>query len=166
MQSGAGGVEVVTEDELLALARGLAGVTVVTASESTGAPEVAWGDSFIFYDAPGTDLETADRRFPFATVVVKDYPGFDEASQLAREGVFRVNINVGKARFTELVGYPPAQHDDRRADTDYAAFDTVLPHPAYGQQAWVSVVCPSEHTADLVRTLLTEARDRAARRAR
>lgn len=154
-----------TEDELLAAAGGLAGVTVVTASEATRAPEVAWGDSFIYYDSPGTDLETADRRFPFATVVVKDYPGFDEASQLARQGVFRVNINVGKSRFTELVGYPPAQHHDRRADTDYAALDTVLPHPAYGQQAWVSVLCPCARTADLVRTLLTEARDRAARRA-
>jgi hypothetical protein len=155
----------VTEDEVLAVVRGLPGVTVVTASAATSAPEVAWGDSFIFYDSPETDPETADRRFPFATVVVKDYPGFDEASHLDRYGVFRVNINVGKRRFTELVGYPPAQHDDRRADTDYAAFDTVLPHPAYGQQAWVSVVCPSRHTGELVRTLLHEARERAARRA-
>ncbi|HEY6743743.1 MAG TPA: DUF6194 family protein [Lapillicoccus sp.] len=155
-----------TEDELLAVARGMDGVTVVTSSEETGAPEVAWGDSFVYYDPPGTDPETADRRFPFATVVVKDYPGFDEASQLDRDGVFRVNVNVGRRRFEELVGYPPSQHGDRRDAHDYAAVDTVLPHPAYGQQAWVSVVNPGERTSDLVRTLLVDARDRTAARHR
>lgn len=155
-----------TEDEILAFTGGLPGVTVVTASEATGAPEVAWGDSFIYYDPPGTEPETADRRFPFATVVVKDYPGFDEASHLNRDGVFRVNVNVGKSRFQDLVGYPPSQHGDRRDAPDYAALDFVVPHPAYGQQAWVSVVNPGERTADLVRTLLVEARDRAAARHR
>jgi Family of unknown function (DUF6194) len=154
----------VTEDEILAFAAGLPGVTVVTASEATGAPEVAWGDSFVYYDPPGTDPATADRRFPFATLVVKDYPGFDEASQLNRDGVFRVNINVGKRRFEELLGYPPSRHDERRDDQDYAALDTVLPHPAYGQQAWVSVVNPGERTSELVRTSLAEARDHAAAR--
>jgi hypothetical protein len=156
----------VTEDEVLAFAAGLPGVTVVTASEATGAPEVAWGDSFVYYDSPGTDPETADRRFPFATEVVHDYPGFDEVSQLNRDGVFRVNVNVGKSRFEELVGYPPSQHGDRRDAHDYAAVDTVLPHPAYGQQAWVSVVNPGERTSYLVRTLLVEARDRTAARHR
>ena len=155
-----------TEEETLAFVRGLGGVTVVTASEATGAPEVAWGDSFVYYDPPGTDPTTADRRFPFATVVVKDYPGFDEASQLDRAGAFRVNVNVGKRRFEELAGYPPSQHGDRRDAPDYAAVDTLLPHPAYGQQAWVSVVNPRERTADLVRTLLVEARDRTAARYR
>jgi hypothetical protein len=156
----------VTEEEILAFAGALPGVTVVTASEATGAPEVAWGDSFIYYDPPGTEPQTADRRFPFATVVVKDYPGFDEASRLDRDGAFRVNVSVGKRRFEDLVGYPPSQHGDRRDAPDYAVMDTVLPHPAYGQQAWVSVVNPGERTADLVRTLLVEARDRMAARHR
>ena len=155
-----------TEEEILAFAGALPGVTVVTASEATGAPEVAWGDSFVYYDPPGTEPQTADRRFPFATVVVKDYPGFDEASRLDRDGAFRVNVSVGKRRFEDLVGYPPSQHGDRRDAPDYAAMDTVLPHPAYGQQAWVSVVNPAERTADLVRTLLVEARDRTAARHR
>jgi Family of unknown function (DUF6194) len=156
----------VTEEEILAFARGLDGVTVQTAGEATGAPEVAWGDSFVYYDPPGTDAATADRRFPFATLVVKDYPGFDEGSKLNRDGVFRVNVNVGKRRFEELLGYPPSRHDERRDEPDYAALDTVLPHPAYGQQAWVSVVNPGERTSELVRTLLVDARDRTAARHR
>jgi hypothetical protein len=153
-----------TEDEILAFAGALEGVTVETASADSGAPEVAWGDSFVYYDAPGADPEPPNRRWPFATLVVHDYSGFDESSRLDRDGVFRVNVNVGKRRFEELVGYPPSRHDDHRVEHDFAALDTLLPHPAYGQQAWVCVVSPGEQTSDLVRTLLTEARDRIAAR--
>ena len=155
-----------TEEEILAFARGLHGVTVETADAASGAPEAAWGDSFVYYDPPGADHEPPDRRWPFATLVVHDYAGFDESSKLDRDGVFRVNVNVGKRRFEELLGDPPSRHDEHRVEHDYAALDTVLPHPEYGQQAWVSVVNPGEQTSDLVRTLLTDARDRtAARRA-
>jgi len=156
----------VTEDEIIAYARRLEGVTVETASAESGAPEAAWGDSFVYYDAPGSNPEPPDRRWPFATLVVHDYAGFDEASQLNRDSVFRVNVNVGKRRFEELVGYPPSQHGDRRDAPDYAAVDTLLPHPAYGQQGWVSVVNPGGRTAELVRSLLAEARDRTAARHR
>ena len=153
-----------TEDEIIAFAAGLPGVTVETASAGSGAPEVAWGDSFVYYDPPGAEPEPPDRRWPFATLVVHDYAGFDEASRLDREGVFRVNVNVGKRRFEELVGYPPSEHVARRDDHDYAELDRVLPHPEYGQQAWVCVVSPGDRTADLVRALLAEASDRAAAR--
>ena len=93
-----------TRDEIIAFVIGLPGAVEVTASEEHGAPEVAWGDSFFFYDPDGA----ADRRMPFATIVTKDYDGFDMASQLDRPGVFRVNIGVGRAAFEELIGYPPA----------------------------------------------------------
>lgn len=98
--------------------------------------------------------------------MVHDYTGFDESSRLDRDGVFRVNVNVGKGRFEELVGYPPSQHAERRGEHDYAELDVLLPHPEYGQQAWVCVVSPGAATADLVRTLLADARDRAAARHR
>ena len=153
-----------TEDEVIAFARSLPGVTVETASAESGAPEAAWGDSFVYHDVPGADPEPPDRRWPFATLVVHDYAGFDEASQLNRDGVFRVNVNVGRDRFEELVGYPPARHGEHRDDHDYSMLDTVLPHPVYGQQAWVCVVSPAEHTSDLLRTLIAEARDRSAAR--
>ncbi len=155
-----------TEDEIIAFAAALPDVTVETAGADSGAPEVAWGDSFVYDDPPGAEPEPPDRRWPFATVVVHDYAGFDESSRLDREGVFRVNVNVGKRRFEELVGYPPSQHGARRDEHDYAELDRVLPHPEYGQQAWVCVVSPGDRTADLVRALLAEARDRAAARRR
>jgi hypothetical protein len=47
------------------------GVNVDVASRESGAPEIAWGDTFFIYD-PERSLEGA-RRFPFATIVIKDY---------------------------------------------------------------------------------------------
>src|SRR5438552_9239515 len=64
---------------------------------------VASGDSFFFYDPPGGQLPP-NRRFPFATIVTKDYGDFDCASQLNRPGVFRLNIGVSKETYRSLFG--------------------------------------------------------------
>ena len=55
------------------------GVDVEVGSREGGAPEIAWGDTFFIYD-PDRNLEGA-RRFPFATIVTKDYGDFDNASR-------------------------------------------------------------------------------------
>jgi len=154
----------VTEQEIITFTAGLPGVDVLTASEAMGAPAIAWGDSFFYYD-PAQSIP-ADRRFPFATIVTKDYPGFDEASNVNRDGVFRLNISVGRRKFEELIGYPPAQHDEHHTDFDYTAIDTLLPHPVYASQAWVSILQPGERTDEKARSLLTEAHRRAVARYR
>lgn len=153
-----------TEDDIIRFVTGLPGVVAVTASEGDGSPEVAWGDTFFSYDPEG-DLP-ADRRFPFATIVTKDYAGFDTASNLDRPGVFRLNIAVGRTEFQELVGYPPAAHADHHTRFDYSATDRLMPHPVYAVQAWVSIVNPGEATAAQAQSLLTRAHARAARRHR
>ena len=80
-----------THEELLALAADLPDAYVMTATEGNGAPESAWGDSFVYY--------REERNMPFATVVVSNYPGFDESSDLDRQGVFRLNAAVGREGF-------------------------------------------------------------------
>ena len=150
-----------TENELIALARELDGVVVVTATADSGAPEVAWGDSFIYYDP---DDSEANRKMPFATVVCSDYPGFDTESQLDREGVFRLNIAVGRAAYERLLDHSPSAHAERHADYDYAEFDTLIPHPIYAEQGWVSIVNPGPKTADQARQLLVDAYDLARTR--
>jgi hypothetical protein len=154
----------VTEDELIVFIAALPGVAVVTASEANGAPEVAWGDSFFFYDPEGD--QPPDRRLPFATIVIKDYDGFDTASNLNRPGVFRLNLSVGRVRFEDLVGYPPAQHAAHAENVDYRELDCVLPHPTYATQAWVSILNPGPRTAALARSLIVEAHERAQERHR
>jgi hypothetical protein len=143
-----------TEDDILAFARSLPGVVATTASEATGAPDAAWGDSFIFYDPVG---DPASQRFPFATLVTSDYPGFDESSHLNRPGVFRLNIAVGRSAFESLIGYPASKHPEHPTECDYTVLDTLLPHPVYATQAWVSILCPGARTAEQAKALLADA---------
>jgi len=154
----------VTEEELIRFVTGLPGVVAVTASEANGAPQAAWGDSFFFYD-PDASLP-ADRRLPFTTIVTQDYDGFDTSSNLNRPGVFRLNVAVGRKRFEDLFGYGPAEYSGRSASIDYAAVDTVIPHPLYAAQGWVSIVCPGARTSEDACSLITHAHQRAAERYR
>ena len=152
------------EAEVIRLIAALPGAVVVTPGPDSGAPEVAWGDSFVFYDPD--DAGDDARRFPFATVVTKDYPGFDTESRLDRPGVFRLNLPAGRERFTALFGFPPADLDDRRSEFAFDALDRLVPHPVYGRQGWVSVVVPGSATERQVRELMVHAHERARRRYR
>jgi hypothetical protein len=141
------------------------GVDVVVASRETGAPEVAWGDTFFSYD-PDRDLEPK-HRLPFATIVTKDYGDFDRASNLNRPGVFRLNIGVSKDTYRALFGpQPPPPGSSGVVDTghDFTAVDQLMPHPVYAPQSWVCVLNPSEATFQAVRPLLAEAYELAVRR--
>ncbi|MFE1166518.1 DUF6194 family protein [Nocardiopsis sp. NPDC058789] len=151
--------------EVIRYVTGLGEVDVETASRESGAPEVAWGDSFVLYDPDGRARERAGFT-PFATVVTKDYPGFDTDSDLDRPGVFRVNVAVGRALFEEVVGHSPAAHAEHRRGFDFTELDRLLPHPVHATQGWVSVLNPGPRTAERTRELLALARERAAARYR
>jgi hypothetical protein len=153
-----------TEAEIIRAFTDLRGVVAMIADGESGAPEVAWGDSFFFYDPDNVGGDY--RRFPFATIVTKNYPGFDTASNLDRPGVFRLNLNIGRDHFTELFGFPPAAFADHETEFDYTALDRVIPHPIYGKQAWVSVLVPGESTEKQVRQLIEYAYEQAKRRHR
>ena len=105
-------------------------------------PEISWGDYFFYY-AP--DAEIPHNRQPYATIVTKDYP-HDTKSHLDIDGRWRLNIHVGSAVFTDLLGYPPDAIDESRVD--YDAMDSFLPHPLYGAYGWVCVVNPGGATID------------------
>lgn len=96
-----------------------------------------------------------EKHFPnFATLVWADEVS-DEASNLSRSGVFRLNLGVTRATFERLVG--------SMSDPDYTVFDRLLPHPVYAKQLWVSILNPSADTfRDVVLPLLAEAHDRLA----
>ena len=94
------------------------------------------GDTFFIYD-PERDLPD-NRQMPFATIVTKDYGDFDNLSKLDRDGVYRLNIGVSRETFRSL--FPTD------TEHDFAASDTLMPHPVYAPQSWVSVLNPSEPT--------------------
>src|SRR5262245_42769429 len=124
---------------------------------------VASGDAFFFCD-PGRTLPP-DRRLPFATLVTDDR--YDNASQLSRPSVFRLNVGVSAATYRSLFGPQPSNPGAAGVvDTghDFTALDQILPHPVYAPMSWICVLNPSDATFEAVRPLLAEAYDLAARR--
>ncbi|HEY7703906.1 MAG TPA: DUF6194 family protein [Acidimicrobiia bacterium] len=140
-----------TEGQVRERLAALAGVRVLIGSEEAGTPQVAWGDTFCFYDPKST----GDQKMPFATIVTNDYPGWDEVSRLSQPGRFRVNLAVGR-------DYLPAIEEP----IDYAAADVVLPHPTYAAQGWVSIVNPGPGTTGRLGELIEVAYARVAGRHR
>ncbi|MFF0318402.1 DUF6194 family protein [Micromonospora sp. NPDC005252] len=136
--------------------RALPDVEQVMASEEDGSPEGAWGDRF-FYVGP-------DRRQPFATIVEHDVPGFDEAAQLDRPGVFRLNLDLGRAEFERMFGFPPKAFEEHRDAFDFARLDTVTPHPGYALYGFASIVMPGPQMLPEIDRLLTVAHTRAVDR--
>lgn len=132
-------------------------------------PAIAVGDTFFIYD-PDHDPAlgpTGPHRFPFATIVTKDYGDFDNASNLDRPGVFRLNIGLPRRRFLELFGpaIPEAGPDGVvRTGHDFTALDTLMPHPVYAAHGWVCVLNPSAATFRTLEPLLAEAYADAVRR--
>ncbi|WP_435207188.1 DUF6194 family protein [Micromonospora sp. bgisy143] len=134
----------------------LPGVEQVVASAENGSPEGAWGDRF-FHVGP-------DRRQPFATIVEHDVPGFDEAGQLDRPGVFRLNLELGRAEFEKKFGFAPAAFEEHRDDFDYARLDTLTPHPDYALYGFASIVMPGPQMLPEIDRLIAIAHRRAVDR--
>ena len=124
-------------------------VDVQVAAPEDGSPEIAWGDTFFIH-------HDDKHRFPFVTIVTKDYGDFDNLSNLNREGVWRLNIGVSKKTFDSLFG------DD--ATHDYTALDVLMAHPVYAGNHWISVLNPSDATFASLKRYLEEAYGIAAGR--
>jgi hypothetical protein len=106
----------------------------------------------------GTFFSCNSEHWPnFATLTTSDE--FDQASDLDRPGVFRLNIGLLRPSFDRLVGDQPAP--------DFTALDTVMPHPVYAAQRWVSIINPSTATWEAtIKPLLDEAHELVSARER
>jgi hypothetical protein len=114
-------------------------------------------ETFVAEALGATFFSLEEEHWPnFATIVTTDEHDEGSPSDLARPGVFRLNIGVGRETFERLVGAMEAP--------DYAALDRLLPHPVYAKQLWISILNPSDATfRDVVLPLIAEAHDRLAR---
>ncbi len=108
------------------------------------------GNLFFFFQHPGA---TEAAMFPFVTLVTSDE--YDQFSDLNRPGVFRLNIGVSKETFKSLFPKDGSQHD-------FTALDTVMPHPVYGDQSWISILNPGPSNEEQVKAWIQEAYDRSA----
>ena len=100
-------------------------------------PDPATIVRYILDTYPEGDLVEAMNAYFFSLDPEKHWPNFatlvttdehDDASDLDRPGVFRLNLGVDRPTFEQVAAAVP--------DPDFRAFDTLLPHPVYGQQLW------------------------------
>lgn len=98
-----------------------------------------------------------DHRLPFVTIANSD-SDYDNASNLSRDGVFRINIGISKTTFDSLLGdYDPEK-------VDYTVLNTVLPHPDYAKQSFVCILNPVGDNVEATKNLIREAHSIAAQR--
>lgn len=109
-----------------------------------------------------------EMRFPFLTIITGDTD--DPFSNLGRSGVFRLSIKISVATFQSLFGTAPIAWptaDANESGFDFAALDTLMPHPVHGRNHWVAILNPSAETFAKLRPLIDEAveiaSDRVAR---
>jgi hypothetical protein len=139
------------------------------AVERSSGPDPDEITTWITTTYPDTQVATAmgatffsldEQHWPnFATIVTTDEHDMGAPSNLARPGVFRLNIGVGKETFQRLVGSIVAP--------DHAALDRILPHPVYAKQRWIAILSPGRESFDeVVKPLIAEAYERLARQHR
>ena len=109
------------------------------------------GGRFVVADDNSFFFRGANDKLPFAAIVTKDSES-DNASNLNRPGVFRLDVHVGKESFGSLFS------EREQAATSLTALDRLMPHPVHAATHWVSVINPSRKTFETVKPLLAQAR--------
>jgi Family of unknown function (DUF6194) len=107
-----------------------------------------YGECTFFYNLNGK----LPRGVYFVTIKDGDGPN-DKASNLNRDGVYRVNIGVGKEVYEALFGLKPARPKKGgviEANIDFTQLNEFTPHPIYAWLYWVAILSPDETTKEQV----------------
>ena len=118
-------------------------------------PKSSWGETSLFYN-PGKALPNG---VYFCTLKEKNGEN-DKASELDREGVFRLSIGVAKETYEKHFGSKPKRPPKGGIiDTghDFATINELMPHPIYGWMSWVQVLSPSASMFESLLPLIAEA---------
>ena len=122
-------------------------------------PLETWGELSFFVN-PEMKLK---RGKYFATLKSKDGKN-DRASNLNREGVFRLNIGLPPREYEAIFGLRPPRPIKGsiiEGDYDFTTLDTLMPHPIYGWMGWIAILNPSKTNFDRFRDYLDIAYDKA-----
>lgn len=122
-------------------------------------PKASWGETSFFVN-PGNQLKNGAY---FATI--KDHDGQnDRASDLGRDGVWRLSLGIGPKAFEARFGPRPARPSKGGiidGPWDFTASDLLTPHPIYGWMGWVAINCPAPATLETLAPLIETAHQRA-----
>ncbi len=100
----------------------------------------SYGEQALFYN-PDQRLK---RGIYILTIKDKDGPN-DKASDLNRDGVYRLNIGIRKTTFQTLFKELPKRPKAAEVvnmEYDYTVLNQILPHPVYAWMGWISILNP------------------------
>jgi len=118
-------------------------------------PKSSWGETSLFYN-PGKVLPNG---VYFCTIKEKNGAN-DLASELDREGVFRLSIGLTKEAYQQQFGQKPKRPAKGCIiDTghNFTALDTLMPHPIYGWMSWAQILSPKESSFTEIHPLIKDA---------
>ncbi len=123
-------------------------------------PKTRWGELSLFYN-PG---EVLPHGVYFCTI--KNHDGEnDRASNLDREGVFRLAMGLTPKTYLRLFGPRPAR--PARGGVvdiacDFTLLNVLMPHPIYAWMGWAQLLNPSRERFEAIFPLIAEAHKAAA----
>ena len=120
-------------------------------------PKDSWGETSLFYN-PGGVLSNG---VYFCTIKRQNGEN-DKASDLDRQGIFRVAIGLNPKTYTRLFGSKPVRPAKGGIvatdhDYDFTKLNELMPHPIYAWMGWAQIICPSCDQFESIFPLLEEA---------
>jgi Family of unknown function (DUF6194) len=113
-----------------------------------------YGEKSFFYNPE----KLLTKGIYFATLKEKDGTN-DRASNLDREGVYRLNLGVSKQSYEKLFGTKPKRPPKGRiVDTghDFKELKKITPHPIYAWLHWIAILNPDDDSMSQIKELMDE----------
>jgi hypothetical protein len=113
-----------------------------------------WGETSLFFNP---DKKSPNGSY-FLTLKESDGEN-DKASELDREGIFRVSFGVSRTTYGNLFGpKPPRPSKGGVVQTghDFRQTNNLMPHPIYAWMNWVQILNPSTKTWESMQELIQE----------
>ena len=113
-----------------------------------------WGETSLFFNPN----ETSAHGSYFLTIKESDGEN-DQASNLDRDGIYRVSFGVSRNSYEALFGPKPprpAKGEVIKTGHDFTQTDLLMPHPIYAWMNWVQVLNPSNQTWSNSQVLVRE----------
>ena len=127
-------------------------------------PKPSWGETSFFVN-PANKLPSGTY---FATIKENDV-GNDNASNLNRDGVFRLSFGPGNEAFCAKFDTPtarPPKGGQIAGDWNFKELDVLTPHPIYGWMSWMAILNPTAISFKECQPLLSQAYEKAFNAAR
>jgi hypothetical protein len=122
-------------------------------------PKSSWGETSLFYN-PGNLLPNG---VYFCTIKEKNGDN-DKASNLDREGVFRVAIGLLPQTYKKLFGQKPRRPSKGgiiSTEHDFTLLNKLMPHPIYAWMSWAQILSPTKEEFEKILPYIKESHSSA-----